>query len=86
MYPWLQELENTSLKMSHKKPVGRSRKNIELISAPRKRNEEFRKYLIVLFLNVDKIFSHQKDVRKSMIKQIKQIDRKVICVCVFSTS
>lgn len=34
----------------------------------------------MLFLNVDKILCHQKDIRKNMIKQIKEIDREGIHV------
>lgn len=30
--------------------------------------------------NVDKIYSHQKDTRKNIIKQIKEIDREGIHV------
>ena len=36
--------------------------------------------MMMLFLNVDKIHFHQKDIRKNMIKQIKEIDREDIHV------
>lgn len=35
---------------------------------------------MMLFLNVDKILCHQKDIRKNTIKQIKEIDREGIHV------
>lgn len=39
MYPWLHELENTRLKMSHKiLAEGRLKENIALISDPRRKN------------------------------------------------
>lgn len=38
------------------------------------------KHLMMLFLNVDKIFSYQKDVKKEHDKVNKNIDRKVISV------
>lgn len=65
----LHELENTRLKMSHKiLAEGRLKENIALISDPRRRTNFLEKHLMMLFLNVDKIFSYQKDVKKYMIR------------------
>lgn len=41
---------------------------------------------MMLFLNMDKLLCHQKDTRKNMITQIKEIDRKGVYVTLVLTN
>lgn len=42
-----------------------------------------RKYFMIFFLNVDKTLSHQKSIKKSIIKQIKKFTKKLYMSFVF---